>query len=131
MAMMRRSDERCVSAMIRAPWDAVSCRMPVPDAVVTAVLRTLLRATVDAGQPVVLRSRHQAQAEALARWLAQAHGSRRTVIASTTARAPVEVRLPARMRWPRSMDTAPTLAPRGTGHQLSLMTHHLPDCETR
>ncbi len=117
--------------MIRASWAAVSCGMPVPDAVLTAVLRTLLRATVDAHQPVVLRSQHQAQAEALARWLAQVHGSRRTVIASTTVRAPVEVRLPARMRWPRSMDAAPTLAPHGAGHQLSLMTHYLPDCETR
>jgi hypothetical protein len=117
--------------MIPAPCDAVSCEMPVPDAVVTAVLRTLLRATVDAHQPVVLRSRHQAQAEDLARWLAQAHGSRRTVIASITARAPVEVRLPVRMRWPRSMDAALPLAPHGAGHHLSLMTHHLPDCETR
>ena len=117
--------------MIHASWAEVSYGMPVPDAVLTAVLRTLVRATMDAHQPVVLRSRHQAQAEALAHWLAQAHGSRRTVIASTTARAPVEVRLPARMCWPRSMGALPTLAPHGAGHQLSLMTHYLPDCETR
>jgi len=105
--------------------------MTIPDAVLTAVLRTLVRATVDAHQPVVLRSRHHGQAEALARWLAQAHGSRRMVIASTTARAPVEVRLPVQMNWSRCPATAATLALHGVGDQLSVMPDHSPDCGTR
>jgi len=105
--------------------------MTIPDAVLTAVLRTLVRATVDAHQPVVLRSRHHAQAEALAGWLAQAHGSRRRVIASSTARATVEVRLPAQMNWSRCTATAATLALQGVGDQLSVMTDHSPDCGTR
>ncbi len=69
-------------------------------AVVTAVLTTLLRATVDERTPVVLRTRHPEQARELARWLASAHGSQRVVIPSQTASGQIEVRLPLRMIWP-------------------------------
>lgn len=105
--------------------------METPDAVLTAVLRTLLRATVDAQQPVVLRSRHAAQAEALARWLSDAHGSRRIVIASITRRAPVEVRLPPRVTWPACTGGHPALAPDAARHHLSPMTLHEPDAGFR
>ena len=128
---MRFSGAPCVATMLHAHEDRVWCVMTIPDAVLTAVLRTLVRATVDAHQPVVLRSRHHAQAQALAGWLAQAHGSGRRVFASTTARAPVEVRLPAQMNWARCTATAATLALHGVGDQLSVMIHHLPDCGTR
>ncbi len=78
--------------------------MQAPDAVVTAVLRTLVRATTDARVPVVLRSRRAGQAQRLAAWLTAAHGSRRIVIASTRTRAQIEVRLPVQMRWPERFD---------------------------
>jgi hypothetical protein len=74
--------------------------MRYSEAVVSAVLATLLRATVDAGVPVVLRTRRAAQAHDLARWLERAHGSRRTVVLSARERGLIEVRLPARMVWP-------------------------------
>ena len=74
--------------------------MSSSQAVITAVLRTLVRATVDERARVVLRTRDSERARALSRWLAQAHGSSRTVIASPTAHADVEVRLPVRMQWP-------------------------------
>lgn len=74
--------------------------MQAPDAVVIAVLRTLVRATADARVPVVLRTRRPEQAQALAAWLNAAHGSGRLVIASACAPALIEVRLPARMQWP-------------------------------
>lgn len=83
--------------------------MPSSQAVVTAVLRTLVRATVDERALVVLRTRDAVRARALGGWLALAHGSSRTVIASPTARGDIEVRLPARMTWP-----APIAV---TGHQ--------------
>lgn len=70
-------------------------------AVITAVLSTLLRATVDAQIPIVLRTRRVAQAHELAAWLAASHGSGRVVIPSVTASGAIEVRLPARMVWPR------------------------------
>ena len=101
--------------------------MREPDAVLTAVLHTLIRATADPQQPVVLRSRHPAQAVALARWLSMAHGSRRIVIASTTARAPVTVRLPAHVPWPACTDALTGLARSAAGHHLSAMPLHDPD----
>lgn len=73
--------------------------MTSPDAVVTAVFRTLLRATADAGTTVVLRAGGAVQARAVAQWLEHMHGSRRTVIASRSGRADVELRLPARLAW--------------------------------
>ena len=80
--------------------------MSSSQAVVTAVLHTLVRATVDARARIVLRTRDVARAQALGRWLAQAHGSSRTVIASPTAHADVEVRLPVRMQWPLPQSVA-------------------------
>ena len=82
--------------------------MRADDAVVTAVLSTLLRATADARTPVVLRSRRVAQARELSRWLAAAHGSARTVVLASSAApaespAEIEVRLPARIVWPSVM----------------------------
>ncbi len=74
--------------------------MPVDDAVVTAVLTTLLRATADARTPVVLRSRREEQARELSRWLSAAHGSTRTVTLAMAGPAEIEVRLPARLVWP-------------------------------
>lgn len=73
--------------------------MTAPDVVVTVVFRTLLRATADARSTVVLRSDDQATARAVAHWLARAHGSQRTVIASRTAAADIVLRLPARLEW--------------------------------
>jgi len=75
--------------------------MPSSQAIVTAVFRTLVRATVDERALVVLRTRDAVCARALGGWLALAHGSSRTVIASPTARGDVEVRLPKRMQWPQ------------------------------
>ena len=75
--------------------------MQADDAVVTAVLKTLLRATADARTPVVLRSRRVEQARELARWLAAAHGSARTVTLAAAGPAEIVVRLPARLVWPR------------------------------
>jgi hypothetical protein len=69
------------------------------NAAVHAVLATLARATVDSLTPVVVRTRRPQQARDLARWLARVHGSDRTVIASVTAPALIEVRLPARLDW--------------------------------
>ena len=40
------------------------------------------------------------QAQDLARWLEQMHGSRRTVIASRTAPGDIELRLPLRLTLP-------------------------------
>lgn len=87
--------------------------MSFSQAVVTAVLRTLVRATVDERAHVVLRTRDTARAQALGRWLAQAHGSSRTVIASPTAHADVEVRLPVRMQWPLPQTVTSRRAERG------------------
>ncbi len=101
--------------------------MRVSDAALTAVLRTLLRATADARVPVVLRSHRPGQAEALARWLSVAHGSRRVVIASATARAPITVRLPARVAWPVCTEDLTGLARSVAGHHLSPMISHDPD----
>jgi len=70
------------------------------EVVVSAVLRTLLRATADRRTPVVLRSGRAAQGEALALWLGRAHGSPRNVVVSHTGPAEIEVRLPAKMVWP-------------------------------
>jgi hypothetical protein len=71
------------------------------DAVIAAVLTTLLRATVDSAIPVVLRRAQAAQVQALSQWLWRAHGSRRTVIAAAAlGAAPITLRLPARMSWP-------------------------------
>ncbi len=75
--------------------------MHADDAVVTAVLTTLLRATADPRTPVVLRSGRAEQARALAMWLADAHGSARTVTLDRIGSAAIEVRLPARLVWPR------------------------------
>ena len=85
----------------------VCCGMQAPDAVVTAVFRTLVRATADARVPVVLRCRRPEQAQALAAWLNAAHGSGRLVIASACAPALIEVRLPARMQWPATPGRMP------------------------
>lgn len=79
--------------------------MPTTDSIsgradVLAVLSTLARATADARIPVILRSRSTVQADALERWLLAVHGSRRTVIASRTLPALIEVRLPVRWMWP-------------------------------
>jgi len=74
--------------------------MQSSQAVVIAVLRTLVRATADERAQVVLRTRDPVRARALGGWLALAHGSSRTVLASPTARGDIEVRLPARMVWP-------------------------------
>ncbi len=101
--------------------------MTTPDAILLAVLRTLVRATADGSAPVVLRSRRPAQAAALARWLTQVHGSRRVVIASTTARAPVVVRLPARLARFSGVGSDAGLAPDAAGHHLSRMTRHVTD----
>ena len=87
--------------------------MSFSQAVVTAVLRTLVRATVDERAHVVLRTRDAARAQALGCWLAQAHGSSRTVIASPTAHADVEVRLPVRMQWPLPQTVSTRRAERG------------------
>jgi hypothetical protein len=101
--------------------------MSPPDAALTAVLRTLVHATVDARVPVVLRSHRAAEAHALACWLTAVHGSRREVIASTTARGPVTVRLPARMSWQAGTEARAGLARSVAGHHLSLMISHDPD----
>jgi hypothetical protein len=74
--------------------------MPYSQAAVSAVLSTLLRATVDDRLHVVLRTRYTAQASELAHWLSLAHGSTRTVVPSATLRGEIEVRLPRQMRWP-------------------------------
>jgi hypothetical protein len=90
--------------------------------VITAVLSTLVRATVDAQTPVVLRTRRVEQARELAQWLEQAHGSRRVVIPSATASGAIEVRLPARMTWPapvrRGDSPSPPLASTGPAAHL-------------
>jgi hypothetical protein len=75
--------------------------MRADDAVVTAVLSTLLRATADARTPVVLRTRRLRQAYELAQWLAAAHGSARTVVLAPAGPAEIVVRLPVRLVWPR------------------------------
>ncbi len=77
---------------------------------ISAVLSTLLRATMDQGTPVVLRTRRPEQAQELARWLEQVHGSQRIVVPSVTADADIAVRLPARMRWPAPPARAAALA---------------------
>jgi hypothetical protein len=100
--------------------------MHASDAALTAVLRTLVRATADARVPVVLRSHRPGQAEALARWLSAAHGSRRVVIASATARASITVRLPAHIAWPDCTEDLTGLARSVAGHHLSLMISHDP-----
>ena len=87
--------------------------MSFSQAAVTAVFRTLVRATVDERAHVVLRTRDAARAQALGCWLAQAHGSSRTVIASPTAYADVEVRLPVRMQWPLPQTVSTRRAERG------------------
>ncbi|MES3032687.1 MAG: hypothetical protein V4813_01675 [Gemmatimonadota bacterium] len=73
--------------------------MSAPDAVITAVFRTLYRATVDTRATVVVRSGGERQARAVSQWLERAHGSRRTVIASRTAGGDVVLRLPASLSW--------------------------------
>lgn len=75
--------------------------MQSDDAVVTAVLTTLLRATADPRTPVILRSRRVQQARELSRWLTAAHGSPRTVLLANKGSAEIEVKLPARLVWPR------------------------------
>ena len=77
--------------------------MQANDAVVTAVLTTLLRATVDPRTPVVLHARRVDQARELARWLEAAHGSARTVMLAPAGPGVIEVRLPARLIWPTVM----------------------------
>jgi len=93
-----------------------------------AVLRTLVRATVDEQALVVLRTRDAGCARALGGWLALAHGSTRTVIASPTARGDIEVRLPKRMQWPLPLTvtgqrTEPGLAGVVPSFQRSGMSH--------
>lgn len=83
--------------MARLP--GVSCDMR-QNAILNAVLATVVRATADRRIPVVLRTRQPERARELARWLRAAHGSDRTVIASATARGLIEVRLPRRFDWP-------------------------------
>lgn len=80
--------------------------MPSNQAVVTAVLRTLVRATLDERALVVLRTRDAVRARELGGWLAMAHGSSRRVIASPTARGEIEVRLPRQMQWPLPVSVA-------------------------
>jgi hypothetical protein len=92
---------RVVTYRAIAPDRRTLSGMRADDAVVTAVLATLLRATVDARTPVVLRSRRAAQARELSRWLAAAHGSARTVVIASAGPSVIEVRLPARLVWPR------------------------------
>ncbi len=128
---LRRPDDTCTRPVTRVGAGAVCSGMSPPDAVVTAVLRTLIRATVDARVVVVLRSHRPAQAHALACWLSAVHGSRRVVVASTTARAAVSVRLPARMAWPAGPDVGAGLARGAAGHHLSPMTSHDPDGGSR
>jgi hypothetical protein len=69
-------------------------------AVVTAVLTTVLRATADPSVPVVLRPGRTGQARDLAGWLERMHGSRRVVLVSPVAGGLIRVRLPSRIRWP-------------------------------
>jgi hypothetical protein len=75
-----------------------------PDAILSAVLTTLARATVDARVPVILHSRSLEQARALEHWLTAVHGSRRIVVTAAPrqrrTQTEIEVRLPARMAWP-------------------------------
>ena len=104
--------------------------MRAHDAVVTAVLSTLLRATADARTPVVLRSRRAEQARDLAQWLEAAHGSARTVRMATAGPALIEVRLPARVVWPRVTpamqrhdESSATLAAAASAAHFSPMTH--------
>ena len=99
-------------------------------AAVQAVLSTLVRATADRRIPVVLRTRRPEQARDLALWLARAHGSERTVIASHSATGLIEVRLPRRLDWPEpyggqatdeeSIAALPAVA---SGAHLSRMAH--------
>lgn len=96
-----------------------------------AVLRTLVRATVDPRTPVVLRARHAWQAAVLAEWLASVHGNGRVVIASTTAHAAVVVRLPLRMFRPRWDGHVAALAWNHAAHHLSRMTLHDTDAGFR
>lgn len=89
--------------------------------VISAVLTTLLRATIDEGSPVVLRTRRPEQARELEHWLSQAHGSPRTVIRSVSATSEIEVRLPVRMRWPPPTGQAAALAMHPPSLHLSAM----------
>ena len=71
--------------------------MSRPNAPVDAVLRTLVRATIDPSVPVVFSGASPREAAQLARWLAAVHGTPRTVVgACRTPSAPIVVRLP---RW--------------------------------
>ncbi len=70
------------------------------EAAVSAVLATLIRATVDERVPVVLRTRRTSQASDLARWLSRVHGRTRVVVPSVSLRGEIEVRLPVQMVWP-------------------------------
>jgi hypothetical protein len=108
------------------------------DTVLTAVLSTLLQATADRRAAVVLRSRRSEQARELARWLARAHGSPRTVIASTAVRGEIEVRLPARVpwadvriAWAKDEKMIAAMAAVATAEQLSSMTDRFPAAGAR
>ena len=103
------------------------------DAAIHAVLATLARATVDSCTPVVLRTRQPQQARDLAGWLARVHGSDRTVIASVTEPALIEVRLPARLRWPTVLhdEMMTALAAAGSAAHLSAMAYHTSPAGTR
>lgn len=104
----------------------LSCAMPTPDAALLAVLRTLVRATADQRTPVTLRTGDPARAAALARWLAAAHGSPRTVLAARAGHAEIEVRLPRRTRLP----VPPPLLPLPPAHHLSRMSRSTPPAGT-
>ena len=103
------------------------------NAAVHAVLATLARATVDSLTPVVVRTRRPQQARDLARWLARVHGSDRTVIASVTAPALIEVRLPARLDWRTVLhdEMMTALAAAGSATHLSSMSYHTSPAGTR
>jgi hypothetical protein len=105
--------------------------MPPGQATISAVLATLLRATVDASTTVVLRTRRPARDRALAvelaYWLEQVHGSQRNVVTSATRCGEIEVRLPRDMTWPPPSALAGTprlpspLAAHGPSRHLSPM----------
>jgi len=109
--------------------------MRYSEAVVAAVLATLIRATVDADVPVVLRTRRASQARDLACWLERVHGGTRTVVPSVTQRGDIEVRLPLQMAWPaveyRAGDGHPPLATPPPVAHLSAMTSPSPSARSQ
>ncbi len=104
-------------------------------AMISAVLSTLVRATVDARSTVVLRTRRAEHAIELARWLEQAHGSRRVVIPSTTQRGDIVVRLPTHVVLPQlpgaAVATPAPLATLRPGPHLSGRVSSLPPTGSR